>query len=86
MRVQGEYVGEVITQRAMPPIGVQVVALGKGKFKAVGYPGGLPGDGWDRSPRRSSNGELKDGVTDVQERRVFSHRQKRRRSRSPWPA
>ena len=52
--VQGEYVGEVFTQAGNSPIGVQVVALGKGKFKAVGYIGGLPGEGWDRSPRKSS--------------------------------
>ncbi len=63
--VQGEYVGEVFSQAGNSPIGVQVVALGKGKFKAVGYIGGLPGDGWDRSQRRGSEGELKDGVVEI---------------------
>ena len=63
--VQGEYVGEVFTQAGNSPIGVQVVALGKGKFRATGYIGGLPGEGWDRSPRKSSEGELKDGVVEI---------------------
>ena len=62
---QGEYVGEVFTQAGNAPIGVQVVALGKGKFKAIGYIGGLPGDGWDRSPRRRSEGSIKDGVVEI---------------------
>jgi hypothetical protein len=62
--LQGEYVGEVITQAGNAPVGIQVIALGKGKFKAVGYPGGLPGEGWDRSPRKGSDGELKDGVAE----------------------
>lgn len=60
--VQGEYVGEVFTNAGNQPIGVQVVALGKGRFKAIGFIGGLPGDLWDRSPRKSSEGELKNGV------------------------
>ena len=76
--VQGEYVGEVFTQAGNAPIGVQVVALGKGKFKAVGYLGGLPGDGWDRSPRRASEGGTQGWRRRVQERRVFEHGERRR--------
>src|SRR5262249_31981254 len=61
--VQGEYFGEVRTEGGMQKIGVQVYAKGKGKFHAVGYIGGLPGDGWDRSDRHGTDGETKGGVT-----------------------
>lgn len=41
--IQGEYRGEINGR----PVGVHVMALGGGTFEAVGYPGGLPGGGWD---------------------------------------
>ncbi|RCS46280.1 DUF1080 domain-containing protein [Bremerella cremea] len=44
--LQGEYVGEVNVDGAKVKYGVQVIALGKDKFQAVTYPGGLPGDGY----------------------------------------
>lgn len=44
---QGEYVGMVGTGDDKTRVGVQIVALGDGKFDAVAYLGGLPGDGWD---------------------------------------
>jgi hypothetical protein len=44
--VQGEYAAE--------GMGVQVVALGQGKFSIVTFTGGLPGDGWDQSERKVS--------------------------------
>jgi hypothetical protein len=63
-KVQGEYAGEV-----KPPdgsdafkIGVQVIALGGGRFRSVGYPGGLPGDGWDGANRHEVEGGWKNGV------------------------
>jgi hypothetical protein len=59
---QGEYVGKVKTGDGDVTLGVQVIALGKGKFQAVGYPGGLPGDGWNKEARHEAEGELKDGV------------------------
>ena len=43
---QGEYVGEIDLGNGPARFGVQVIALGKGKFDAKAYPGGLPGDGW----------------------------------------
>ncbi len=55
--VQGEYVGEL-----SPPgqpwmqVGLQVVALGEGKFEGVLYRGGLPGAGWDGSRRQKTTG------------------------------
>ena len=57
--VQGEYVSE------NPPFGAQVVARGHGDFEAVLYRGGLPGAGWDRSPRIALEGEREDGRLDL---------------------
>lgn len=54
--VQGEYVGN--------KVGVQVVALGKGRFRVVIHRGGLPGDGWDGSEREVSEEDTA-GVNDL---------------------
>ncbi|QDT55738.1 hypothetical protein Pan44_37850 [Caulifigura coniformis] len=56
----GEYLGWQQLQgdlRGSQRIGVQVVALGNGKFTAVKYLGGLPGDGWLRGQRILLDGE-----------------------------
>lgn len=51
--VQGEYVGVVEGQTW----GAQVIALGDGKFHCVGYPDGLPGDGYKPgTAKRESDG------------------------------
>ena len=51
---QGEYVGTIQTDDGERKFGVQIIAHGKGKFVAVGYHGGLPGDGWNgEEPVRS---------------------------------
>ncbi|MCM8525766.1 MAG: DUF1080 domain-containing protein [Lentisphaeraceae bacterium] len=44
--IQGEY------GSGSDGLGVQVVALGSGKFDAYFLEGGLPGDGWDKSKKR----------------------------------
>ena len=55
--VQGEYLGK--------GMGAQVIALDKGSFQVVLYPGGLPGDGWDGKNRSLLTGNLKDGKVNL---------------------
>lgn len=43
---QGEYVGDIDLGNGPERFGIQVIALGKGKFDGLAFPGGLPGDGW----------------------------------------
>ena len=54
--IQGEYSGE----RDGKKFGVQIWAQGEGKFEAVTYKGGLPGDGWNgnREEMRRGGGEM----------------------------
>src|SRR6478735_3813571 len=59
---QGEYVGTVKAGDDRVKVGVQVIALGSGKFQSVAYVGGLPGDGWNRETTHKCDGELKEGA------------------------
>lgn len=55
--IQGEYVGEATSKEGEKRTwGVQIIALGEGKFSAVGYPGGLPGDGWNKEEKKTAEG------------------------------
>ena len=59
---QGEYVGNIETDGNITKVGIQVIAMGSGKFHAVGHIGGLPGDGWDGQAKHEADGEVKDGT------------------------
>ena len=67
--VQGEYVGKINSEEGVNSeegpieVGVQVIALGKGKFHAVGHVGGLPGAGWDGGDKIHADGKTTDGAT-----------------------
>ncbi|MBD3673798.1 MAG: DUF1080 domain-containing protein [Planctomycetaceae bacterium] len=64
-RFQGEYRGEVQTDDGPLPLGLQVIALGKGNFEAKAYTGGLPGAGWDGEEVLSAKGTLSDGKVTI---------------------
>lgn len=61
--VQGEYVGSVGRDGNSIQIGIQVIALGDGKFRAVTHRGGLPGAGWNGEDRRTFDGSTEGDVT-----------------------
>jgi hypothetical protein len=47
-------------------VGLQVVALGGGRFRAVQYAGGLPGSGWDGSGPLRMHGQRQDRVVTLE--------------------
>lgn len=59
---QGEYSGEIVAGDNPVNLGIQVIALGEGKFRSVAYVGGLPGGGWSGEEKRSVTGELNGGT------------------------
>lgn len=62
----GEYQGTVFTPTGGNcPIGLQVVAMGDGKFGGMQYACGLPGTGWNRVDRAKIEGEAKDGKVEA---------------------
>ena len=61
-KIQGEYTGTLNSGGSEFKYGIQVIALGDGKFSGVAYVGGLPGDGWVKSePIRIAETTLNDG-------------------------
>lgn len=60
--IQGEYVGELGGQDGKEKWGLQIIAQGDGKFHAVAFRGGLPGEGWDKSDKVEVDGTATDGV------------------------
>jgi hypothetical protein len=59
---QGEYSNCVSADWGVANLGLQVVALGDGKFEAVLLHGGLPGAGWDRTTRTQLAGQRDDDI------------------------
>ncbi len=65
-KLQGEYTGQFdLGDGVEQSFGMQMIALGGGKFHLVAYIGGLPGAGWDGFTKLESDGEAKDGVVEV---------------------
>ena len=68
---QGEYAGLILPDdgncacNAFRRVGLQVVALGGGKFDAVYYDFGLPGAGWNQSERRRLSGQRAGDTADL---------------------
>lgn len=64
--LQGEYSGYVLfADGYQRNVGLQVVALGDGKFDAMWYQGGLPGNGYDGSTRRKLSGARTDATAEL---------------------
>lgn len=61
--IQGEYTGNVkLDDGKQAKVGVQVIALGDGAFRAVLCRGGLPGDGWDKKRGGDVDAKQTDGI------------------------
>lgn len=59
--LQGEYTGTIDEDGKEIKLGIQVIALGGGKFRAVAHAGGLPGDGWNGEKKVEAEATAKEG-------------------------
>lgn len=60
--LQGEYLGHVtLATGELEYAGLQVVALGDGRFEALYLKGGLPAAGWDRRTKTKLKGQAENG-------------------------
>lgn len=69
--LQGEYFGSISSPYPGTPwrdVGLQVVAVGDGRFDAVLYPGGLPGSGWSGGSTVELKGTARGGTAFLQGR------------------
>jgi hypothetical protein len=57
---QGEYIANVTIDNSRAKKGLQLVALGDGKFRVITYEGGLPGDGWNKAEKHEADAERQD--------------------------
>lgn len=60
--LQGEYLGDLSSSPLAGRAGLQVIALGDGKFEAYLLKGGLPGNGWLRGSQRPKLAGERDGA------------------------
>jgi hypothetical protein len=61
--IQGEYQGQVEIDGQPTSVGAQAIARGNGRFRLVGFRGGLPGQGWSRGDEAIEvDGTLRDGA------------------------
>jgi len=67
--LQGEYTGVIGENR----MGIQVIALGDGKFRGAGFLGGLPGDGWQKDKEEKSLAERSVEATREGDKVTFTH-------------
>lgn len=66
--VQGEYAGTIQANGGEIKFGIQVIALGEGKYRAVVHRNGLPGESWKQKDRLgSADSEVINGVITFKE-------------------